>query len=70
MDLFELQAKLRLDDSSFNKGINAAEAAGQKLKGNMSAATVAIGNLAADMVRKGIGAITNVVNGAIQGYGD
>ena len=70
MDLFELQAKLRLDDSSFNKGINAAEAAGQKLKGSMSAATVAIGNLAADMVRKGIGAITGVVNGAIEGYGN
>lgn len=70
MDLFELQAKLRLDDSSFNKGINAAEAAGQKLKGSMSAASVAIGNLAADMVRKGINAISSTIKGAMDGYAD
>lgn len=70
MDLFELQAKLRLDDSSFNKGINAAEAAGEALKGKMSAATVAIGNLAADMVRKGVSAITNTLKGAMDGFAD
>ena len=68
MDLFELQAKLRLDDSSFNKGIVAANAAGEALKGRMSAATVAVGNLAADMVRKGVSAISSTIKGAMDGY--
>ena len=70
MDLFELQAKLKLDDSSFNKGINSAMGAGEKLKNSMSAATVAVGNLAADMIRKGVSAISGVINGAIDGYAD
>ena len=68
MDLFELQAKLRLDDSSFNKGIVAANAAGEALKGHMSAATVAVGNLAADMVRKGVNAISSTIKGAMDGF--
>ena len=68
MELFELSAKLKLDDSSFNKGIDNAMGAGERLKGQISAATVAVGNLAADMVRKGVSAISGVINGAIDGY--
>ena len=70
MDLFELQAKLNLDDSGFNKGINNAIGAGEKLRGSIGAGAVAIGNLAADMVRKGISAISGVINGAMDGYAD
>ena len=68
MDLFELQAKLKLDDSSFNKGINDAEKAGEKLKNGLSAASVAVGNIATDMIRKGVSGINNVVRGAVDGY--
>lgn len=70
MDLFELQAKLKLDDSSFNKGVNEAERAGKKLKNGMSAMSIAVGNLAADMIRKGFNGIKNVVNNAVDGYAD
>ena len=65
MDLLKLAAKIELDDSSYVKGVNKAEKLGESLKGKMSAWTVAMGNLAADMVRKGVAAISNVVNGAI-----
>lgn len=70
MDLLKLAAKIELDDSSYVKGVNKAEKLGESLKGKMSAWTVAMGNLAADMVRKGVAAISNVVNGAIDGYAD
>ena len=70
MDLLRLAAKIELDDSSYVKGVNNAEKLGQNLAGKMSAWTVAVGNLAADMVRRGIGAINNVVKGAVNGYAD
>lgn len=70
MQLFELSALLSLDDSKFNQGVKNAESAGQKLAGKMSAMTVAVGNIAADMIRKGAQAISQVVNGAIDGYAD
>jgi len=70
MDLLKLAAKIELDDSSYVKGVNKAEKLGESLKGKMSAWTVAMGNLSADMVRKGVAAISNVVNGAIDGYAD
>ena len=70
MDLMTLAAKITLDDSGFVQGVNKAEKTGQKLAGKMSAMTVAAGNIAADMVRKGIGAINNVISGAIDGYAD
>ena len=68
MDLMTLAAKITLDDSSYTKGIKNAENMGQQLAGKMSAMTVAVGNLAADMVKKGVSAINNVVSGAIDGY--
>ena len=68
MDLLNLAAKITLDDSSYTKGIKNAESMGQQLKGKMSAWTVAMGNLAADMIKKGVQAITGVVNDAIDGY--
>ena len=68
MDLMTLAAKIVLDDSSFNKGINRAEQMGQQLQGKMSAMTVAVGNLAADAVRKAVSAVGDVVSGAIDGY--
>ena len=70
MDLFNLAAKITLDDKDYVKGIGAAEKLGQNLAGKMSAMTVAVGNLAADMVRKGVAAINGVVTGAIDGYAD
>jgi len=70
MDLLRLAAKIELDDSSYVKGVNNAEKLGQNLAGKMSAWTVAVGNLAADMVKRGIGAINNVVKGAVNGYAD
>lgn len=68
MDLFELQARLKLDDSSFNKGIENATNAGERLKNGLSAASVAMGNIAADMIRKGVSAINGVVRSAVDGY--
>ena len=68
MDLMTLAAKIVLDDSSYTKGIKNAESAGENLSKKMSAMTVAVGNLAADMIKKGFDAITGVVNGAIDGY--
>ena len=70
MDLMTLAAKLELDDSSYRKGVTGAEAMGKQLAGKMSAMTVAVGNLAADMVRKGVAAINSVITGAIDGYAD
>ena len=70
MDLMTLAAKIILDDSSYTKGIANAEKAGNQLAQKMSAMTVAVGNLAADMVRNGVQAISGVINGAIDGYAD
>lgn len=70
MDLLNLAAKITLDDSSYKKGIQGAESMGRQLAGKMSAMTVAVGNLAADMIRKSVGAITGVVNGAMDGFAD
>lgn len=70
MDLLNLAAKITLDDSSYKKGIQNAESLGDQLRGKMSAWTVAMGNLAADMVKKGIQAVTGVINGALDGYAD
>lgn len=70
MDLLRLAAKIELDDSSYVRGVNNAEKLGQGLAGKMNAWTVAVGNIAADMVRKGVGAINNVVKGAVNGYAD
>lgn len=70
MDLLNLAAKITLDDSSYKKGIRGAESMGQQLAGKMSAWTVAVGNLAADMIRKGVDAVGKVIGGAIDGYAD
>lgn len=70
MDLLHLAAKIELDDSSYNKGIKGAERAAQSLQGKMSAMTVAMGNIAADMIRKGIGAVKDLVGGAVNAYAD
>ena len=70
MDLMTLAAKIVLDDSSYTKGITNAESMGQKLQGKMSAMTVAVGNLAADMIRKSVNGIQQVIGGAIDGYAD
>lgn len=70
MDLMTLAAKITLDDSGFNKGVNKAESTGKKLAGKMSAMTVAVGNIAADMIKKGASAIKSIVDGAVDGYAD
>ena len=68
MDLMTLAAKITLDDDSFKSGIKNAESMGEHLAGKMSAMTVAVGNLVADVVRKGVAGIQNVIGGAIDGY--
>ena len=70
MDLLTLAAKIELDDSSYTKGVAKAEKVGKQLQGKMNAMTVAAGNLVADMVRKGVSGINQVISGAIDGYAD
>ena len=70
MDLMTLAAKIQLDSSDFDRGVRRAEGMGQQLTGKISAMTVAVGNLAADVMRKGITAINGVIGGAIDGYAD
>lgn len=70
MQLFELSALLKLDDSAFDKGVKDAVGAGEALKGKMSAMTVAVGNIVADMARKGFSAVKSMVSGAIDGFAD
>ena len=70
MDLFRLAAKIELDDTSYNKGISQAESAAQKFQSNMSAMSVAMGTIAADLIRKGVSAVTGVVTGATGAYAD
>ena len=70
MDLLKLAAKIELDDSSYNKGISNAEKAAKSLQGKMSAMTVAAGNIAADLIRKGVSAVQSIVGGAVDAYAD
>ena len=70
MDLLKLAAKIELDDSSYNKGLSNAEKAAQSLQGKMSAMTVAMGNIAADLIRKGVSAVQSIVGGAVDAYAD
>ena len=70
MDLMTLAAKIQLDSSGFEKGVRRAEGLGQQLTGKISAMTVAVGQLAADLMRKGIQGVENIIGGAIDGYAD
>ena len=70
MDLMTLAAKLTLDDSSYRSGIDNATSMGQQLAGKMSAWTVTIGTLAADMVKKAASSITSIYSSAMDSYAD
>lgn len=70
MDLLNLAAKITLDDSSYTKGINNAEKLGQQMQSKLSAMTIAAGNIATDMLRKGAQAVQNIIGGAVDGYAD
>ena len=70
MDLMTLAAKIQLDSSGFEKGVQKAESMGQQLTGKISAMTVAVGQLTADIMRKGIQGVENIMGGAIEGYAD
>ena len=70
MDLMTLAAKITLDDSGFQSGINNAVSMGEGLAGKISSLTIAGGQLIADFVKKSISEIQNVVGGAIDGYAD
>ena len=70
MDLMTLAAKLTLDDKSFQSGIKDAESAGEKLAGKMSAMTVAVGNIASDLIKQGFNAVKNMIGGAVDAYAD
>lgn len=70
MDIMTLAAKLQLDDTGFREGIKDAESAGERLSGKMSSMAVAVGNLAADLAKKGFGIVKNLIGGAIDAYAD
>lgn len=70
MELLKLAAKIELDDSSYNKGISNAEKSAKQLQGKMSAMTVAAGNIAAELIRKGASAVKDIIGGAVDAYAD
>lgn len=70
MDLMTLAAKLTLDDSGFRSGISNAESAGQNLAGKLSSMTVAVGNIMADVIKKGFNTVKDLVGGAMNAYAD
>lgn len=70
MDLMTLAAKLTLDDSGFRSGISNAESAGQNLAGKLSSMTVAVGNIMADVIKKGFNTVKDMVGGAVNAYAD
>ena len=70
MDLMTLAAKLTLDDSAFNAGIERAEGKGKKFASSMKASAVAVGNFMYDAVKAGVGKIEGVISGAIDSYAD
>lgn len=70
MDLMTLAAKLTLDDSGFRSGISNAESAGQSLAGKLSSMTVAVGNIMADVIKKGFNTVKDLVGGAVNAYAD
>ena len=70
MDLMTLAAKITLDDSGFQSGINNAVSMGEGLAGKISSLTIAGGQLIADFVKKSISEMQKVIGGAIDGYAD
>lgn len=68
MDIMTLAAKLILDDSGYKQGIAGAEKSGQQLAKSMGAMTVAVGNIAADMIQKGASAVKNLVSNAVGNF--
>ena len=70
MDLLTLAAKITLDDSSYTRGINNATSMGEQLAGKMSAWTVAVGNIAAEMISKAASTISGIYSNAMDSYAD
>lgn len=70
MDLLKLAAKIELDDQGYTSGLGKAEKAAQMAQSKISAMTVAMGNIATDLIRKGASTISNIIGGAIDGYAD
>lgn len=70
MDLLKLAAKIELDDGSYTKGISNAEKKAQVLQSKMSAMTIAVGNIATDLIKKGASAVSEIVGGAVDEYAD
>jgi len=70
MNLMTLDAKITLDDASYRKGLNNAESMTQQFGKKVSAMTVAVGNIMADMMKKAASTVSGVVSDAIDGYAD
>lgn len=70
MELFELTAALRLDDSEFKSGIDDAEKHGNDFGGKMSAMTVATGQMIAQVASQVASTISGLYRDAIDGYAD
>lgn len=60
MDVFNLQAKIRLDSSEYEQGLNQASDSTREAANNISASTVVIGNLMADLIKKGANALVDL----------
>ena len=70
MDLLTLAAKITLDDKSYVNGLREAEGLGSQFANKMSATTVALGNLIAQVAMKAAGALKDMFSSALDGYSD
>lgn len=70
MELMKLVAKLQLDDSGFNQGVNNAESLGEKFTGSLKSMTIAAGKIIADIAEKAVEKIKDMLTGAIDAFAD
>ena len=70
MNIFELAATIKLDSSSFEKGLKKSEQSANRFAEGLSATTVAAGQIMADVARKAVSSISNIVGGAIDEFAD
>lgn len=74
MDLFNLSAKLSLDDSGFRNGLKRAEGLGKGLASSISAKTIAMGQMLGNFATKAVSTVSSslkeLVKGSIDAYAD
>lgn len=74
MDLFNLSAKLSLDDGGFRNGLKRAEGLGKGLASSISAKTIAMGQMLGNFATKAVSTVSSslkeLVKGSIDAYAD